>query len=416
MKRISSQLPTYDSQYWLRLREWYLNEASNRMSSQTRINNLRDDPMAASRSVRYQSEILRTDRYISNAGSVRDTYAVAEGYLRSAMDVLQRIRELAVEGANGTNDRSQMGYIGQEVDQLLGELLTIGNAQDQNGNYLFAGLRSQTRPFRTAEGRVPGGASDVVVSVDYLGNGASNTVEISEDRDVEANFPGNFAFWAENQQIYSTVDASRYQVQTDSRISIDGTVIALSTGDTVSAVIARINDSGAPVRARLDPVDNSLVLETTRSHQIQAEDLDGGTVLSDLGILARGTSARTPQNIAPSARVFGGSLFDMVIQLRDALFEGSTDKVGSSGLRGIDSAISNLSGTLADLGAKDNRVETAGKRLEWVKPQLVSADSEARDLDLSQAVTELKMLEYGHEAALAAAARVLPQTLLDFLR
>jgi flagellar hook-associated protein 3 FlgL len=183
----------------------------------------------------------------------------------------------------------------------------------------------------------------------------------------------------------------------------------------VNAVIAKINDSNAPVRARLDPVANSIVLESTRPHQIQAEDIGDATVLQDLGILARG-SGRGPLNIASSARVFGGSIFDTVIQLRDALFEGSTDKVGSSGLGGIESAITSLAGTIADLGAKDNRVQTAESRLAWEKPELTGFDSKERDLDLSQAITELKMLEYGHEAALATVARVLPKTLLDFLR
>ncbi len=415
MKRISTQLPNNDSQYWLRLREWSLNEMTNKMAAQTRIKDLRDDPLAAGHSVRFQSEIQRAERYLVNVGDVRDGYAFAEGHLRNAMDVLQRVRELAVEGANGTLDATQMRYIGQEVDQLLGELLTIGNARDQSGNFLFSGLESTTMPFRTAAGRVPGGSADVVVSVDYLGDGGSNTVEVSQGEEVAANLPGNFAFWAEQQQIYSTVDASRYQVQAASRIRIDGTEILLSPGDTVSAVIAKINDSNAPVRARLDPVANGLVIETTRPHQIQAEDLDEGTVLQDLGILARG-SPRSPLNYAPSARVFGGSVFDMVTQLRDALFEGSTDKVGTAGLKGIDSAIGSLAGTLAEVGSKDNRVETAGKRLDTEKPQLVSFDSRERDLDLTQAVTELKMLEYGHEAALATAARVLSPTLLDFLR
>jgi flagellar hook-associated protein 3 FlgL len=415
MKRISSQLSNYDNQYWLRLREFDLNEMTNKMASQSRIKDLRDDPLAVGNSVRFQSEIRRADRYTVNVGNLRDTYATAEGYLMSALDVLQRIRELSVQGANGILDQSQMANMGQEVDQLLGELLSISNAKDQNGDYLFSGVLAKTQPFRAAQGRVPGGNADVVSSVDYLGSGGSNRIEISENEEIAVGFPGNHAFWAEQQQIYSTVDASRYQVQADSRISIDGAVISLSAGDTVNAVIAKINDSHASVRARLDPVANSLVLETTIPHQIQAGDLAGGTVFQDLGIAAKGAGS-PPLNIARSARVFGGSIFDMVIQLRDALFEGSNEKVGGSGLRGIDEAIGNMTGTLAELGARDNRAETVGKRLAYLKPQLVGYDSRARDLDLSEAVTQLKMLEYSHQAALATAARVLTPTLLDFLR
>jgi flagellar hook-associated protein 3 FlgL len=332
------------------------------------------------------------------------------------MDILQRIRELAVQGANGTYDKSQMGYIGEEVNQLLEELLSIANSKDQVGNSLFAGTLARTTPFRATEGRVPGGAGDMVVSVDYLGNIGASAAEISEGSRVDVNLPGNVAFWAEQQQIYSTVDASRYQVQTASTISIDGAQVRLSPGDTVSAIAAKINDANAPVRARLDSVTNGLVLETTLPHQIWAEDLHGGTVLQDLGILAPG-SDRPPLNVSPSARVFGGSMFDMVINLRDALFEGSTEKVGGAGLRGIDNSLTNLAGVLGAVGARDARLDTVAKRLEYQKPEMVRFDSQERDLDMADAITQLRTLEVTHEAALSATARIMNRPkLLDFLR
>jgi flagellar hook-associated protein 3 FlgL len=415
MKRISSQLPTLDASYWTRLREYDMNQMSNKIGAQSKIKDLRDDPMAASRSTRFQSEIARLDRYQKNIEGVRATLSSAETSLRSAMDILQRIRELAVEGANGTLDASQMGYIGDEVNQLLDELLTIANAKDQSGNSLFSGALSRTTPFRTTAGRVPGGSADVVVSVEYMGNIGRSAAEISEGATVAVNLPGNEAFWAEQQQIYATVDSSQYRVPAASTIRIDGAEIRLAPGDTVSAIIAKINDADAPVRARLDPVTNGLVLQTTTPHQIWAEDL-GGTVLQDLGVLAPG-SARPPLNVSPSARVFGGSMFDMVMSLRDALYEGSTEKVGGSGLRGIESSLTTLAGVLGDIGARDARLDTVAKRLSWQQPEMVGFDSQERDLDMADAITQLRTLEFTHESALAATARVLNRTkLLDFLR
>ena len=415
MKRISTQLPSHDASYYMRLREWSMNDMQNKMAAQSRIKDLRDDPLAAARSTRFQSEIARSDRYSKNVETVRNRLAMAEGQMRSAMDVLQRIRELGVQGANGVLDRSQMGYIGEEVDQLLGELLSIGNSKDESGNYLFAGSLSRTEPFRLTQGRVPGGNADVVTSVDYLGNVGRSSAEVSEGAEIGVNLPGNTVFWAEQQQIFSTVDAGQYRVQADSTIRIDGAEIRLATGDTVSAVIAKINGANAPVKARMDPVANSMVLETTLPHQLWAEDIGGGTVLQNLGILAPGGS-HPPLNTARGARVFGGSLFDMVISLRDSLFEGSTEKVGSAGLRGVENALTSLAGMLAEVGARDSRLETAAKRLAWEKPELVRFDSQERDLDLADAITKLKTLEYTHEAALNTAARVLKPTLLDFLR
>ncbi len=416
MKRISSQLPTYDSSYYMRLREFDMNQMANRMGAQSRIKDLRDDPLAAARSTRFQSEIARMDRYGKNIEEVRNTLSSVEGNLRSAMDILQRVRELGVQGANGTLDKAQMGYIGEEVNQLLDELLVIANSKDQNGNSLFAGSLAKTTPFRTTEGRVPGGSGDMVVSVDYLGNIGTGAAEISAGSQVDVNLPGNAAFWAEQQQIYSTVDAGQYRVQTGSTIRIDGAEIHLAPGDTVAAVAAKINDANAPIRARVDSVTNSLVLETTLPHQIWAEDLGGGTVLQDLGILSPGGS-RPPLNVAPSARVFGGSIFDMVMNIRNALFEGATEKVGGSGLRGLEDSITNLAGVLGAVGARDARLETVAKRLDFQQPEMVRFDSQERDLDMAEAITQLRTLETTHEAALSATARLLNRPkLLDFLR
>jgi flagellar hook-associated protein 3 FlgL len=138
-------------------------------------------------------------------------------------------------------------------------------------------------------------------------------------------------------------------------------------------------------------------------------------VLQDLGVLAQGGS-RPPLNTSPSARVFGGSIFDVVIHLRDSMLEGNSEKVGSSGLKGIENAITTLAGTIAGVGAKDTRLAAVASRLSWEKPELVRFDSRERDLDMAEALTQLKTMQYGHEAALNVAAKVLTPTLLDFLR
>jgi flagellar hook-associated protein 3 FlgL len=158
-----------------------------------------------------------------------------------------------------------------------------------------------------------------------------------------------------------------------------------------------------------------MVLQSTQSHQITLADLGGATVLQDLGVLARGGS-RPPLNTSQSARVFGGSIFDVVIHLRDSMLEGNSEKVGSSGLKGIENAITTLAGTIAQVGSKDTRLEAVASRLSWEKPELIRFDNRERGLDLAEALTQLKAMEYGHEAALNVAAKVLTPTLLDFLR
>ncbi|MCK5008578.1 MAG: hypothetical protein KAR73_14395, partial [Spirochaetales bacterium] len=92
MKRISTNMPNYDMSYYMRLREWKMNELQNKMAAQTRLKNLRDDPLAAGHATRYQSKIVRLERFIDNISKIRGDMALAEGNIRSGLDILQRVR------------------------------------------------------------------------------------------------------------------------------------------------------------------------------------------------------------------------------------------------------------------------------------------------------------------------------------
>jgi flagellar hook-associated protein 3 FlgL len=416
MKRISTNMPNLDMSYHMRLREWKMNELQNKMASQTRIKNLRDDPIAAGHAVRFQSKLVRLERFSQNISAIRGEMALVEGNLRSGLDILQRVRELSVQGANGIYDQSQMAFMGQEVDQLLTELIGLANARAGNGDFLFSGFRSKIEPFRIYTSRVEDGpGSEVISRVEYVGDIGVNQAEISENAEIGYRLPGNHAFWAERQQIYSAVDASTYRVQQNSRIRLDGVEIELKEGDNVHAIISKINESGAPLKAKLDPVKASLVLESTFAHQIWPEDVGEGTVLQDLGIVSPGTNS-PPLNTADTASVFGGSVFDMIIHLRNGLYKGDLKVIGGSGLRGVDNAIESLTARLAEIGSRDARLEHTSQRLDYEEPEYTRLLSTETDLDLAEAVTNLKMLEYTHKAALATAARVIQPTLLDFLR
>ncbi|MFW5806301.1 MAG: flagellar hook-associated protein 3 [Spirochaetota bacterium] len=415
MHRISTNLTNDDMQFWARRREYDLNRVQNQMSQQTRIQNLRDDPLAASHSTRFQSYTTRLERFSENIEYTRDNYEVTEGYMRQATDIMQRVRELAVQGANGSYNTEDRRKMATEVNELLNELVQLANARNGSGETIFSGTKSKTEPFRAVHGDVEGASGQVITNVDYIGNIERNRAEVAEGSFIEMNFPGNEVFWAENQQVFSMTDATGYQVQEDSTIRVDGVEIELSQGDNIHAVISKINNSKAAVEARLDPVQSSLVLESTSPHQLWLEDAGEGTVLQDLGVLADGDNP-PPQNIAASADVFGGSVFDVVMNLRDRLYEGDTLDIGGSALRGIDDGLENMLSNVASLGAKDTRLETVYERTEDEIPKMKEMNSKEVDLDLTRAVTDLRMLEHTHQAAIGTAGRILQQTLLDFLR
>ena len=415
MNRISTNMMNDDMQYQLRNREAMLNDMQNKIASQRRILNLSDDPAAAANSTRLQSYLARLSRYTTNIQTALDRHQTAEGYMREAVDIMQRVRELAVQGANGTYTKGDLQNMGQEVNQLLGELVKIGNSRAPDGTMIFAGLDTRSEPFRTIDGNVPGAEGQVITDVQYVGDIGHNRTDISDVASANLNFPGNRVFWAEHQQIIPSVDATSYVVQKDSTMYIDNVPIDLKTGDNVYAIMQKINSSAAAVKASLDPVSNAMVLQSTTPHQIWLEDGPNSTVLKDLGIV-NSVNGNPPHNLASDTRVFGGSLFEMVSRLRDSLYSGNTLDVGGSDLRGIDSGLHNLLAGVGRLGAESERLDLTLKRTESEIPDVTGQNSHLVDLDMTKAITDLRMLEYTHQAAIQTAARILPPTLLDFMR
>lgn len=415
MKRISTNMPNTDMQFYMREREYRMNAVQNKMAGQTRILNLRDDPTAAAHAVRYQSGIHRLEQFSRNVEYAQGNLKITEDKVREATEILQRIREISVQAANGTYGKDDLKAMGMEVNQLLNQLVEIANARNGDGTTLFSGDKTGTLPFRAVLGNVGGVGESVITQVEYIGTITENQAEVSDGAYIRLNYPGNKVFWAENQQIYSAVDATGYVLREDARIFIDGVRIDLKAGDSIHAILAKINDSEAPVKARLDPLRGSLVLESTTPHQIWLQDAPDGKVLQELGLLRDGSSP-PPANLDPTVRTFGGSVFDMVIKLRDDLFKGNHIEVGGRGLRGIDNALHSLLATLGDIGAQGKRLEYTYARLQTEIPDMKEMYSQAKDLDMTAAIIDLKLMENTHKAALSTAARILQPTLLDFLR
>lgn len=412
--RISTNLANQNVQNNLRLQESKLNNANLQMSSQQRIQNLRDDPLAAGHLVRYQSYAHRVERFEKNAQTLTDQFSVVEGYVNQSVSILQRIRELAVTGANGIYGQDDLSNMALEVDSLLQELIQNANAIGPDGKALFAGTRSTEKAFEAIKGPVKGSGDSLVTNVRYNGSIGENAVEIDEQSFLSVNKSGNKIFWAEQQQLFSNKDALAFQVQNKSEIAVDGEIIALQPGDNIYSIIAKINDSGAAVKASLDPVTKGLNLQTTDSRQLWLEDVSGN-VLENLGVI-KDKSQLPPYNLAVGVTVSGGSMFDSVVSFRDALLSGDVESIGGRVLGSLDSALKNTIAHLTEIGSNHERAQQSIARAETNNLNVTSMIAREGDLDITQAITDMKMMEYVHQASLSTAAKLYDNTLLNYMR
>ena len=403
-----------DTQANLRLQESRLNRAGNQIGSQRRIQQLRDDPLAAGHLVRYQSYLSRVNNFEKNARTLSEQFSVREGYMSDSLDVMQRIRELAVTGANGIYGRDDMRNMAAEVDELLKALVQNANAVGPDGNSIFAGTNTRTTAFDVEMGNVEGSGVPLIQSVRYNGNIDVNSVEIDENKYLVNDNAGNRTFWAENQQIFGARDAGSWQASSDGVISVDGVRINISEGDNIYALVSKRNGSDAAVKASVDPVTKSLNLSTTDARQLWIQDVEGNS-LNELGMV-KDSSQRPPYNLGDGVRVAGGSLFDAVISFRNALLSGDSEAVGGRVLGTIDQGISSLVTRLAKSGAEYERAKLNVERNSKTALDVTQMISSEGDLDFTKAVTDMKMLDYANQATLSQAGKMYSSTLLNYMR
>ena len=226
MRRISSQMHNMDTQSNLRLQEFRLNKANNQIGSQQRIQQLRDDPIAAGHLVRYQSYLSRVNQFEKNALTLSDQFSLREGYMDDSLQIMQRVRELAVSGANGIYGKDDLKNMATEVDELLKALVQNANAVSADGNSIFGGTNTKATAFEIEMGNVEGSGVPLIQNVKYNGNITVNQVEVDENKYLINDNAGNKTFWAENQQIFGARDASAWQASSDGVISVDGRTLA----------------------------------------------------------------------------------------------------------------------------------------------------------------------------------------------
>ena len=116
-----------------------LNKSMQRLSSGLRINSAKDDAAGLAISDRMTSQIRGLNQAVRNANDGISLAQTAEGALQESTNILQRMRELAVQSANDTNSDSDRQSLQSEVEQLQEELDRIAETTQFNGKNLLDG-------------------------------------------------------------------------------------------------------------------------------------------------------------------------------------------------------------------------------------------------------------------------------------
>ena len=128
------------------------------MSSGLRINSAKDDAAGLAISERFTGQIRGLNQAVRNANDGISLAQTTEGAMKAAGDILQRVRELAVQSANATNSASDRQALNQEVTQLVSELDRIAQTTEFNGQKILDGN------FGSAKYQVGANANQTIVA------------------------------------------------------------------------------------------------------------------------------------------------------------------------------------------------------------------------------------------------------------
>ena len=180
-----------------------LSRSLQRLSSGLRVNSARDDAAGLAISTRMDTQIRGMSQAIRNANDGISVLQTAEGVMASITDNIQRIRELAVQAANGSNGAAEREAIAQEVRQRLAEIDRVGKSASFNGQKIFAeggaSIGGPAAQRAVADGLRMGwlANSEKMIAQYYgiQGDGADMQIDITADTDGAGGYA---AFVASN--------------------------------------------------------------------------------------------------------------------------------------------------------------------------------------------------------------------------
>jgi len=385
-------------------RQQALQASHEQLASGKRISRPSDDPTLAASAERALARDSRLEANQRGLEASRQAMAQSESALGSAVDLMQRVRELVVQAGNAAAGDANRKAIADELRGLRQQLLGIANQQDGNGGYLFAGQGGAQAPFAQ-------GANGVVF------NGAAGQMVADSAAALPMSVDGGAA-WMQaptgNGVFVSTFTGST-AADHQTRLWIDAgrvTSAADVTGRGYSLGFAGDATAGYSVTVERD---DGTVVSNSPFVSGQALEFDG------ISVTLNGTPVpgKDEFTIAPSTRTL--TPFDAIDRLAAALeTPGRTGaqvaQTVHDGLRDLDSTMGNLMTMRSRLGWMMEHADGLDGRLADGRLAAQSARSAAEDLDMAQAVTEFQSRQTGYDAALKAYSIVQRMSLFEYIR
>ena len=344
-----------------------LSTSMERLSSGLRINSAADDAAGQAIANRMTSQITGLAQAQRNANDGISVAQTTEGALNQVNDNLQRIRELTVQAQNGTNSQEDLNSIQDEISQRLGEIDRISEETSFNGVDVLA--------------------KDQQISI-QVGSEDGQTISMNL-QEVNSETLNLDTF-----NVNGTPEAETSDVLNQ---AADGDSVAVSGGSTYNFDGSEWTVSGSGTAASASEIETAI-----------SDSASGGTFTASGG----GTS----YTISAEGDVASGG--KAVYVENDALTTTASATVATSDpLAALDSAIGQVDSQRSELGALQNRFDSAITNLSTTDTNLTSARSRIEDADYADEVSDMTRNQILQQAgtSVLAQANQLPQNALSLL-
>jgi len=373
--RINQNIAAMNAYRNLSVTDGQMSKQLEKLSSGFRINRAADDAagLAISEGLRSQTGGLKVA--VRNAQDGISVVQTAEGALSESHSILQRMRDLAVQSANDSNDTTSRAAINSEASALKDELDRIADKTTFNNIKLLDGN------FKGKAIQVGYAANDTI-NVDVVSKGASAATST----------------W-DNGTVATTAAAATFT--TNGVATTTGTLTASKDANNIAAQLNADNSFKANYTARVTE---------TGGLEVKAKNpaLTGSTAITGTGINAADTA------VAAGAGSAGFTATDLGLGSLDM----STKAGAQTAISSLDTAIKAVSTSRAGLGALQNRFEHTINSLNVAAENLSASESRIRDTDMAQEMVSFTRAQILSQAgtSMLSQANQAPQSVLSLLR
>ena len=412
-----------------------LSEAMEKLSTGKRINSASDDAAGLAISNKMTAQIRGLNQSVRNANDGISLIQTAEGALTEVTNMLQRMRELAVQSANDTNTSSDRFALDLEYQQLAREISRIATNTQWNAmnilNNTEVGVAGSTsdvgQGVRNVKFQVGANPNQVInIGLKDFSYNLGVPAVPSEKKFSLGNLSGvsSFSFVIEKDSINNAdYDASTNVLNaftfTLSRSIAGATMTEEELVDFETKMTKAITDTAGYSNISITRVGSDIYVRDAEGRAIvgfgTTDDNDTGyvyTAASNITASNISTGAVATAAIAPaSTAVFSGSA-----RLNDTTIK--TQAGSNLAIARLDNAMANVDHELAVYGSIMNRLTFAGDNLTNVSQNTSFSRSRILDTDYAAATTELARTQIIQQAGMAmlAQANQQPQTVLSLLQ